>query len=329
MHAEPLDRQQKPVLAGPAAVPSAAHIAVVIPCLNEEATVSRVVGDFQAALPDARIYVFDNGSTDATTALARAAGATVRSEPKAGKGNVVRRMFADVEADVYVLVDGDATYDATAAPAMIALLLQHGLDMVVGARQDDHEAAYRSGHRFGNALLTGFLDKVFGGGFKDLLSGYRVLSRRFVKTFPCLASGFEIETEMAVHAITVGLPFAEAPTAYAPRPHGSSSKLNTLRDGVRILNTMITLLRQEKPMPFFGAIGALLAVLSLALAWPLGVTYLETGLVPRFPTAILCTGLMILALLNLSCGVILDATTRARLEMRRLAYLNWRAPDRG
>jgi hypothetical protein len=324
MHAEPLDRR-----ATSEPQPrrqTAPRIAVVIPCLNEEAAVGVVVRDFRAALPDARIFVFDNGSTDGTAAAADAAGAAVRFEAKPGKGNVVRRMFADVDADIYVLVDGDATYDAAAAPSMVALLLREGLDMVVGARQDDAEAAYRSGHRFGNALLTGFLDRVFGGGFKDLLSGYRVLSRRFVKTFPCLSSGFEIETEMAVHAITVGLPFAEAPTAYAARPHGSASKLNTLRDGARILNTMITLLRQEKPMPFFGAIGAALAALSLALAWPLAVTYLRTGLVPRFPTAILCTGLMILALLNLACGVILDATTRARLEMRRLAYLSWGPP---
>ena len=245
MHAEPLDRQARPSPTAPRARP---RIAVVVPCLNEEATVARVVGDFQAALPGAEIYIFDNGSSDATAAAALAAGAVVRTEPRPGKGNVVRRMFADVEADVYVLVDGDATYDAAAAPAMIALLLERGLDMVVGARHGDADAAYRSGHRLGNAVLTGFLDHVFGGGFKDLLSGYRVLSRRFVKTFPCLSSGFEIETEMAVHAITVGLPFAESPTLYAARPTGSASKLNTVPDGLRILNTMLTLLRQEKPL---------------------------------------------------------------------------------
>ena len=325
MHAEPLDRQARPL---PAASRTRLRVAVVVPCLNEEATVARVVGDFQAALPEAEIYIFDNGSSDRTAAVAREAGALVRRELLPGKGNVVRRMFADVEADVYVLVDGDATYDAAAAPAMIALMLERGLDMVVGARRSDADAAYRSGHRLGNAMLTGFLDRVFGGGFKDLLSGYRVLSRRFVKTFPCLSSGFEIETEMAVHAITVGLPFAESPTLYTARPTGSASKLNTVRDGLRILNTMLTLLRQEKPLAFFGVIGAALAILALALAWPLGVTYLKTGLVPRLPTAVLCTGLMILSLLTLACGVILDATTRGRLEMCRLAYLNWGAPPR-
>ena len=325
MHAEPLDRQARPLTA---ALAAERRITVVVPCLNEAATVGQVVRDFRAALPGAEIYVFDNGSSDGTAAAATAAGALVRAEPKAGKGNVVRRMFADVEADIYVLVDGDATYDASAAPAMIALLLEQGLDMVVGARQGQADAAFRSGHRFGNAMLTGFLDRVFGGGFKDLLSGYRVLSRRFVKTFPCLSSGFEIETEMAVHAITVGLPFAETPTAYAARPSGSASKLNTVRDGVRILNTMLTLLRQEKPMAFFGVIGIVLATIALILAWPLAITYLKTGLVPRLPTAVLCTGLVIMALLTLACGVIMDATTRGRLEMRRLAYLNWRAPGR-
>ena len=312
------------ILPSTAATPS--RVAVLIPCLNEACAIARVVFDFREALPDAEVYVFDNGSTDDTAARAAEAGAIVRSEPRPGKGHVVRRMFADVEADIYVLVDGDATYEAAAAPAMIAILLEQGLDMVVGARHGGADAAYRSGHRLGNAVLTGFLDRVFGGGFKDLLSGYRVLSRRFVKTFPCLSSGFEIETEMAVHAITVGLPFTEWPTAYAARPTGSASKLNTVRDGMRILNTMLTLLRQEKPLAFFGVIGIALAAAALILAWPLGVTYLKTGLVPRLPTAVLCTGLIILSLLTLACGVILDATTRGRLEMRRLAYLNGWAP---
>lgn len=323
MHAESLDRQASPLANIAGARP---RVAVVVPCLNEAATIARVVGDFQTALPGADVYVFDNGSSDGTAAAALQAGALVRAEPRPGKGNVVRRMFADVEADIYVLVDGDATYEAAAAPAMIAILLEQGLDMVVGARHGGADAAYRSGHRLGNAVLTGFLDRVFGGGFKDLLSGYRVLSRRFVKTFPCLSSGFEIETEMAVHAITVGLPFTEWPTAYAARPTGSASKLNTVRDGMRILNTMLTLLRQEKPLAFFGVIGIALAAAALILAWPLGVTYLKTGLVPRLPTAVLCTGLIILSLLTLACGVILDATTRGRLEMRRLAYLNGWAP---
>ena len=304
----------------------AARVAVLIPCLNEASTIAKVVFDFRETLPDADIYVFDNGSTDGTAALAAEAGAIVRTEPHPGKGHVVRRMFADVDADLYLLVDGDATYEAAAAPAMVQMMLQGQLDMVVGCREDEAEAAYRTGHRLGNAMLTGFLARVFGRGFSDLLSGYRVVSRRFAKTFPCLSSGFEIETEMAVHALTLGLPFGEVRTAYGARPEGSASKLRTFSDGRRILLTMVNLLRQEKPALFFGVAGAVLAGASMILALPLALTYLQTGLVPRFPTAILCTGLMIIALLTFCCGLILDSVSRSRMEARRLAYLRWDAP---
>ena len=307
--------------------PAPPRVAVLIPCLDEASTIARVVSDFRQALPEAGIYVFDNGSSDATVARAAEAGAIVRSERRPGKGHVVRRMFADVEADLYVLVDGDATYDAAAAPRMIQALLDQQLDMVVGCREGEADAAYRAGHRLGNAMLTGFLARVFGHGFSDLLSGYRVMSRRFVKTFPCLSSGFEIETEIAVHALTLGLPFGEVRTLYGARPEGSTSKLHTFRDGWRILRTMLSLLRQEKPAQFFGAAGCVAALAAMLLALPLAQTYFETGLVPRFPTAILCTGLMIIALLTFCCGLILDSVARSRMEARRLAYLRWNAPE--
>ena len=304
-----------------------ARVAVLIPCLNEASTIAQVVLDFRRALPGADIYVFDNGSTDPTATMAAAAGAVVRRESRPGKGHVVRRMFADIDADLYVLVDGDATYEAAAAPAMVEMMLQDKLDMVVGCRDGEAEAAYRTGHRLGNVVLTGFLAQVFGHGFSDLLSGYRVMSRRFVKTFPCLSSGFEIETEIAVHALTLGLPFGEVRTVYGARPEGSTSKLRTFSDGWRILKTMLTLLRQEKPAQFFGGAGAISALAAMVLALPLARTYLATGLVPRFPTAILCTGLMIIALLTFCCGLILDSVSRSRMEARRLAYLRWNAPE--
>ena len=302
------------------------RVAVLIPCLNEASTVGKVVADFRAALPDARIYVFDNGSSDGTPQAAAQAGAVVRREPRAGKGHVVRRMFADVDADVYVLVDGDATYQAAVAPEMVQMLVGQQLDMVVGCREGEAEAAYRTGHRFGNAMLTGFLARVFGTGFSDLLSGYRVLSRRYVKTFPGLSAGFEIETEMAVHALTLELPCGEVRTSYGARPEGSASKLRTYSDGLRILRTMLGLLRQEKPAQFFGITGAVIALIAIVLALPLVHTYVATGLVPRYPTAILCTGLMIIALLTFCCGLILDSVARSRMEARRLAYLRWDAP---
>ncbi|MCW6531723.1 glycosyltransferase family 2 protein [Sphingomonas lycopersici] len=304
-------------------------IAVLLPCYNEEAAIVQTIESFRAALPEATIYVYDNNSRDRTIEVARAAGAIVRSERIQGKGAVVRRMFADVDADIYVMADGDATYDAASAPALVARMLDEQLDMVVGSRVGEATEAYRRGHRFGNALLTGMLTRLFGRSFTDILSGYRVFSRRFVKSFPVLSAGFEIETEISVHALELKMPVAEIETPYFARPEGSTSKLSTYRDGWRILNTIITLYRIERPLWFFGAIGALLLVVALILAAPLAVTYMQTGLVPRFPTAILVTGLTILAALNGFAGLILDTVVRGRREMRRLAYLAFRAPQRG
>src|SRR5437868_13431734 len=260
----------------------AMRIAVLVPCFNEETAVATVVGDFRKALPSAQIYVYDNNSSDRTAVVAREAGAEVRSEYRQGKGHVVRRMFADVDADVYVLVDDDATYDAASAPRMIDVLLSEHLDMVVGLRVDQAAAAYRLGHRTGNRMLTGFLSSTFGQEFKDILSGYRVFSRRFVKSFPVLSVGFEIETELAVYALELSLPVAEVETPYYARPEGSFSKLNTWRDGIRIFGTMLKLYRAERPLRFFGAIGIFLAVVAIILAIPIVITFSETGLVPRF-----------------------------------------------
>jgi glycosyltransferase involved in cell wall biosynthesis len=298
------------------------RIAVLVPCYNEEAAVAAVVKGFRQALPAAQIYVYDNNSRDRTADVAREAGAEVRSERRQGKGHVVRRMFADIDADVYVLVDGDATYDAPSAPRMIEKLLAEHLDMVVGLRIDQEEAAYRRGHRTGNWMLTSFLSSVFGQAFKDILSGYRVFSRRFVKSFPVLSDGFEIETELTVHALELAMPVAEVETPYYARPEGSFSKLNTWGDGFRILRTILKLYRTEKPLRFFTAIGAFLALVSIGLAIPILVVYLETGLVPRLPTAVLSTGLMIVAVLSVSSGLVLDTVTRGRREMKLLAYLS-------
>src|SRR6185437_1220032 len=281
-----------------------------------------VVRDFRAALPGATVFVYDNNSTDQTKAVAAAAGAVVRSEPLRGKGNVVRRMFADIEADVFVLVDGDDTYDAASAPKLIQLLLSESLDMVNGARVASSDLAYRRGHQFGNAMLTGLVARIFGNRLTDLLSGYRVMSRRFVKSFPALTPGFEIETEMTVHALELRLPMAEVPTTYRERPSGSASKLRTYHDGIRILRVIMILMKQEKPLTFFGVIGALLAILSGALAVPVIETYLKTGLVPRLPTAVLSTGIMLLAFLSFFCGLILETVTRGRVETKRLSYLS-------
>ena len=302
------------------------RIAVLVPCYNEEAAIAQVVADFRTVLPDAAIYVYDNNSTDRTIEVARAAGAMVRRERRQGKGHVVRRMFGDVDADIYVLVDGDATYHAPSVHAMIARLLDGGLDMVVGTRRDQEEAAYRPGHRLGNAILTGFVSRVFGAAFADMLSGYRVFSRRFVKSFPALSGGFEIETELTVHALNLELPVAEVETPYFARPAGSVSKLSTWRDGARILRTIVRLYRAERPLPFFSGIGGLLALIAIALAVPIFVTYVEQGLVPRLPTALLSTGLMILACLSVACGLVLDTVTRGRREMKMLAYLAQKAP---
>lgn len=304
------------------------RIAVLVPCYNEEAAVATVVANFRNVLPAAEVYVYDNKSCDRTASVAREAGAIVRSERRQGKGHVVRRMFADVEADIYVLVDGDATYDAPSAPRMIDKLLDEYLDMVVGLRIDQSEAAYRPGHRTGNRMLTGFLAWTFGRDFQDILSGYRVFSRRFVKSFPVLSDGFEIETELAVYALELSLPVAEIETPYYARPEGSFSKLNTWRDGFRILGTMLKLYRAEKPLRFFGAIGILLAVVSVLLSIPIVITFIETGLVPRLPTAVLSMGLMIMAMLSVSSGLVLDTVTRGRREMKMLAYLSQSAPKR-
>lgn len=301
---------------------SECRIAVLVPCYNEEVTIGRVVCDFQAAIPNSVIYVYDNNSSDRTSEVARGAGAIVRMETYQGKGNVVRRMFADIDADIFVLVDGDDTYSAASVTAMIERLIAEQLDMVVGTRVTEEKTAYRAGHRFGNKLLTGLVRLIFGRSFSDVLSGYRVFSRRYVKSFPALAKGFETETELTVHALELRMPVAEIPTPYRSRPEYSSSKLNTYRDGFRILTTIIRLYKTERPLAFFSIASALLATLSILLAYPLLVTYLHTGLVPRFPTAILSMGLMLLAFLSLSCGLILDTVTRGRLELKRLVYLS-------
>ena len=301
--------------------PTSMRLAVLVPCFNEEAAIASVIASFRSALPAAEIYVYDNNSKDRTVAIAREAGAIVRSERRQGKGHVVRRMFADVDADVYVLVDGDATYDAPSAPRMIEKLVRERLDMVVGLRVDQEQAAWRPGHRVGNRMLTGFLSEVFGQAFTDILSGYRVFSRRFVKSFPVLSDGFEIETELTVHALELSMPVAEIETPYYARPQGSFSKLNTWRDGFRILGTILKLYRSEKPLRFFSVIGIFLALVSIGLAIPILVTYLEQGIVPRLPTAVLSTGLMIVAVLSVSSGLVLDTVTRGRREMKLLSYL--------
>jgi len=303
------------------------RIAVLIPCYNEEAAIAQTVAGFQVALPEATIYVYDNNSKDRTIAAAKAAGAVVYSEPLQGKGHVVRRMFADIEADIYVMADGDATYHAPSAPAMIAKLVDENLDMVVGTRLHSDEAlAFRAGHHFGNRLLTGFVAWLFGDRFQDMLSGYRVFSRRFVKSFPALAKGFETETELAVHALSLDMPVAEVETPYYARPAGSTSKLRTYRDGWRILLTILSLLKEERPLFFFGWLGIGLLALAVLLAVPILGTYLETGLVPRFPTAILATGIVILAFLAFTAGLVLDTVSYGRREAKRMTYLAHPAP---
>ncbi|MEA3080835.1 MAG: hypothetical protein QOD54_503 [Sphingomonadales bacterium] len=303
------------------------RIAVLLPCYNEEAAIAATVAGFRAALPGATIYVYDNNSGDRTREVAAKAGAIVRSERQQGKGHVVRRMFADVDADVYVMADGDLTYDPKAAPAMVEQLLGQQLDMVVGTRRHEEKDAYRRGHTLGNRAFTGLLAGLFGRSFSDIFSGYRVFSRRFVKSFPVLSSGFEIETEISVHALELRMPVGEVETAYAARPEGSQSKLSTYGDGWRILRTIVTLYRIERPVLFYGAIGALLVALAIVLAVPLVLTYLATGLVPRVPTAILVTGIIIVAVLCVFSGLILDTVTRGRREVRRLAYLSVPGPE--
>jgi glycosyltransferase involved in cell wall biosynthesis len=307
----------------PAAARTPLRIAAVIPCYNEALSIAQVVAQFRAALPEAEIHVFDNNSSDDTAAIARASGALVTHVAAPGKGNVVRRMFADVEADVYVTVDGDATYDVASAPRLVDLLVERNLDMVVGCRVDDGQNAltYRAGHRLGNRMLTGAVAQLFGGGLTDMLSGYRVFSRRYAKSFPALSHGFEIETELTVHALELRMPYAELDTAYSTRPEGSHSKLSTYRDGWRILRTICKLFISERPLQFFTILAALLAVGAIALVIPLLVTYLHTGLVPRLPTAVLATGAMLAAMLSMVCGVVMHAIRLGRREAKRLRYL--------
>lgn len=302
------------------------RIAVLIPCYNEEVAIPKVVGAFRAALPEAVIYVYDNNSRDATAERARAAGAVVRTEPLQGKGNVVRRMFADIDADAYVLVDGDDTYDAAAAPEMVRLLFERRLDMVNAARVSDIAAAYRRGHRLGNAVLTGIVAWIFGDRITDMLSGYRAFSRRFVKSFPALAGGFETETEFTVHALELRMPVGEVRAAYRDRPAGSASKLRTYSDGLRILRTIVLLVKEERPFQLFALAALLLLVLGLGLGVPVVVQFAQTGLVPRLPSAVLATGLVLLSFLSATCGLILDSVTRGRKEIKRLAYLSIPAP---
>lgn len=298
------------------------EIAVLIPCFNEQETIGAVVSAFRSHIPDATTFVYDNASTDLTIERARNAGAIVRSEPLKGKGCVVRRMFADIEADIYVLVDGDDTYDAASAQRLIAALVHDSLDLVSAVRVVSSRKTYRTGHRFGNWMLTRLVAQLFGKRFSDMLSGYRVMSRRFVKSFPALSSGFEIETELTVHALQMRIPIAEMPTQYRERPQRSSSKLRTVSDGMRIMRTIAYLLKEERPLAFFGTVSALLVFLSVALGVPVIVGFLRTGLAPRLPTAVLATGLMVLASLSLVCGLILHTVTRGRIEMKRLYYLS-------
>ena len=313
--------------------PEAPRIAVLLPCYNEEAAIAEVVRDFRKALPQAQVYVYDNASSDRTSEVARAAGATVVHEPLRGKGNVVRRMFADIEADIYVLADGDDTYEAAAAPKLIETLCRKQLDMINAARSNTSEEAYRPGHQLGNFVFTTLISSLFGKRFSDILSGYRVFSRRFVKSFPAVAQGFEIETELTVHALELRMPVDEVMTAYKERPEGSESKLSTFKDGFRILRTIVRLTKEERPLAFFSLIGGILGLASTVLAFPLLLTYLDTGLVPRLPTAVLVCAMMILGFLSLACGLILDSVSHGRREMKRLHYLSlpkppeWIAPE--
>ncbi|MBX3537516.1 MAG: glycosyltransferase [Chelatococcus sp.] len=302
------------------------RIAVLVPCYNEAASIDAVVRDFRASLPQADIFVYDNNSTDDTVAIAAAAGAIVRSEPRQGKGFVVRRMFADVDADVYVIVDGDDTYDAASAPRLVELVLKDNCDLVNGARVPTNEAAFRAGHKFGNKMLSALVSMIFGKRNNDMLSGYKALSRRMVKSFPIKSSGFEIETELLIHVLELGLPVAEIKTPYRERGEGSESKLRTYRDGFRIIWLISHLIRDEKPLQFFAAVAAILALVAIALGVPVVVTFAETGLVPRLPTALLATGLVISSLLALTAGLVLDSVARARREFKLLSYLGLPAP---
>lgn len=304
----------------------APRIAVILPCYNEEAAIAGVVAAFRRSLPDAQIYVFDNNSTDATAKTACAAGAIVRTETVKGKGNAMRRAFADVDADIFVVADGDGTYDAAAAPAMVETMRLQTLDMIVGVREHEGEGAYRPGHVLGNRAFSFIFRRLFRSEFTDILSGYRVLSRRFVKSFPSTSKGFEIELEMSTHAALLRAPVREMPTRYGKRAEGGASKLNTWIDGARILKRMLTFLRLHRPLFVFGTLSVIGAALSMLLATPVVVEYLETGLVPRFPTAILAASIMLAAIVMFVVGVILDAQARYFSETKRLAYLRIAPP---
>lgn len=301
--------------------------AVIIPCYNEAAAIASVVKDMLGSLPHADIYVYDNNSQDDTATVAEAAGAIVRREHRQGKGYVVRRMFADIDADVYVMIDGDDTYDATVAHELASKLVNENLDMVNGARVEQEDTAYRPGHKFGNRMLTGLVQLIFGNEFNDMLSGYRVFSKRFVKSFPQSSGGFEIETELTIHALELQMPTAEVPVAFKDRGEGSVSKLNTFADGFRIIRMIGNLLRLERPVATFSLMGLLLILFALVLMYPVLITYLETGLVPRFPTAILATGMIILAFLSFTVGAVLDTVTRGRQEAKRMRYLDIPSPQ--
>lgn len=325
-----MNRAQAKVLnAGPRAEMETAHprVAVTLPCYNEAATIASVIGAFREALPEAEIYVFDNNSTDATADIARQAGAIVRTETRQGKGYVVQRIFADVEADIYVMADGDGTYDASLAPTLIELMKRNHVDMVVGTRANVTRDAGREGHAFGNRVFNMLFNAMFGRQFSDIFSGYRVFSRRFAKSFPAVSGGFEIETEMSVHACQIGVPTLERPTPYGVRQEDSPSKLRTFRDGFRILGMFFMLAKETRPAAFFGAIGILLATLAVILSVPLALTYFETGLVPRFPTAVLATGLVITGTVSAVCGLILDSLARARVEAKRSVFLSYPSLD--
>jgi glycosyltransferase involved in cell wall biosynthesis len=298
------------------------RVAVLLPCYNEALTIHKVVNDFRASLPAATIYVYDNNSTDGTADAALAAGAVVRRQPRQGKGNVLRRMFADIEADVYVLADGDDTYDAGAAGLLIQLLVSNQLDFLNAGRATIEAEAYRPGHRLGNVMLTYLVRSIFGRQFKDMLSGYKVFSRRFAKSFPAMSIGFETETELAVHALELRMPTREVMTVYRARPEGSFSKLNTFRDGFRILMLILRLVKDERPIQFFSGAGVLVIFLGIGLGIPILVEYFQSGLVLRLPTAVLSMGLVLLGFLSIFTGLILDVVTRTRQEMKRLTYLS-------
>jgi glycosyltransferase involved in cell wall biosynthesis len=317
------DMDDSGMISAPPTLSQAASLAVLIPCYNEAAAIAGVVAGFRAALPDAAIYVYDNNSTDNTAAAATAAGALVFTESQQGKGHVVRRMFRDIDADFFLLVDGDGTYDAAIAPEMLHLARTQKIDLVSCIRKSESAESYRFGHQFGNRLLTGMVKYIFGNRVQDMLSGYKLLSRRFVKSFPALSGGFDIETELTVHALELSLPIGHVTGAYKGRPVGSPSKLNTYRDGAKILWLIAVLVKHERPMQLFSGIAAVLTAAAIILGIPILTHYLATGLVPRLPTAVLATGLILVATLSLATGLILDTVTRGRREARMLAYLQY------